>query len=39
MDENKRKNFLLELINQVKTLVEAEKKLDKQLEEIKAKGA
>ena len=39
MELNNRKNFLLELINQVKALVEAEKKIDRQLEEAKAKEA
>ena len=37
METNDRKNILLELIKKVKTLVEAEKAIDQQLEDAKAK--
>ena len=39
METNDRKSMLLDLISKVKILVEAEKKIDKQLEEAKAKEA
>lgn len=37
METNNRKNFLLELIDKVKVLVETEKKIDEQLEAAKAR--
>lgn len=37
MEENNRKNFLLELINDLKKTLEIEKNLDKELEEERAR--
>ena len=39
METNDRKSMLLDLIKRVKILAESEKKIDKQLEEAKAKEA
>lgn len=39
MEENNRKSFLEELIKNVKKALELEKTLDKELQEIKEKGA
>lgn len=35
MEENNRKNFLLELIENVKKLLETEKEIDKELEQAR----
>lgn len=39
MEENDRKGFLEQLIQNVKKAIELEKELDQKLEEIKEKGA
>ncbi len=39
MEENNRKNFLEALMENVKKAIEIENRLDKELQEIKEKGA